>query len=340
MEIGIGVFADVRSNLNVSNPSAARIPHLIAEMKLADEVGLDLFGVGEHHRSDYAVSAPNIILAGAATVTKNIKLASSVTVLSSADPVLLYEEFATIDLLSHGRAEMQVGRGSFIESFPLFGYNLDDYELLFEEKLDLLLTLRKGGIINWRGKTRAPLINQEIFPKPYRPEGIPIWVAVGGTPSSVIRAAKLGLPLMVAIIGGSPKQFQPLFELYKRTYIESGHDIAIMQLGVHAHTFIGEDAAQTANDYYEPYANQMNRIGRDRGWPPYSRAQYDYGVGLEGHLLVGDANLVVDKIMQLKEISGMTRFTAHIDVGGPDHLKTMKAIEILGKQVMPQIKII
>jgi len=338
MEIGIGVFADVRSNLNNAHPSAQRIPELMEEMKLADDIGLDLFGVGEHHRSDYAVSAPNIILAGAATITKNIKLASSVTVLSSADPVLLYEEFATIDLLSKGRAEMQVGRGSFIESFPLFGYRLEDYEVLFEEKLDLLLEINKGKAVTWKGTQRAPLNQQEIYPKPFRASGIPIWIAVGGTPSSVIRAARLGLPLMVAIIGGNPKQFKPLLDLYKRTYMESGHDISNMQIGIHAHTFIGDNTEQVAEDYFEPYANQMNRIGNDRGWPKYTKAQYDYGRSLEGHLLVGDANLVTDKILLMKEMFGMTRFTAHIDVGGPDHLKTMRAIELLGKQVMPQIK--
>lgn len=339
MEIGVGMFGDIASPLVSGKPASAgqRIQELIREIQYCDEVGLDVFAMGEHHRQDYAVAVPNIILAAAAGITQHIRLSTGVTVLSSFDPVLLYEEFAAIDLISKGRAEIMVGRGSFIESFPLYGYSLSDYDGLFEEKLDLLLKINREDPVSWSGKYRAPLDKQKIFPRAFQPE-LPVWVAVGGTPASVERAARLGLPLIVAIIGGQPEQYKPLFEYYKELYARHGHPPEQMQIGIHAHTFAGEDNEEVARKYFPYYAAQMNNIGRDRGWPPYTREQFDYGRSMAGHLLVGDANLVAEKILQLKEIGSLTRFIAHLDVGGPDHKDMMKAIEILGTKVLPQLK--
>ena len=277
MELGIGMFGDISNNKSAKQ----RLIETIEEAKISDQVGLNVFALGEHHRSDYAVSSPEMVLSAIASVTKDIKLASAVTVLSSSDPVKVYEDFATLDLLSDNRAEIMVGRGSFIESFPLFGYDLKDYEKLFEEKLDLLINLNHNEIVNWKGSVRAPLHQQPIFPRSEQKSGLPIWIAVGGTPASVVRAATLGLPLIVAIIGGMPIQFKPLFELYKKTYLEAGHPIEQMQIGMHGHTFISDDA-NTTDNYYNYYANQMNRIGRDRGWPPYNKDQYDFGRGITG----------------------------------------------------------
>lgn len=338
MEIGVGMFGDIASQKVTGKLQTAgeRIIELLEEMQLCDAVGLDVFALGEHHRKDYAVSVPNIVLAAAAATTSHIKLSTGVTVLSSFDPVLLYEEFATIDLISKGRAEIMVGRGSFVESFPLYGYPLNDYEALFEEKLELLMKINKEEKVTWKGRLRAPLEDQLIFPRAAQ-DSLPIWVAVGGTPASVERAARLGLPLIVAIIGGAPAQFKPLFDYYKEVYLAHGHPASDMQIGVHMHTFIGDDAAATSDFYYPFYANQMDVIGRDRGWSPYTRLQYDAGLSVTGNLLIGDANMVVDKILQLQEISGMTRYIAHMDVGGPSHKELMKAIEILGSKVLPQV---
>ncbi|RRN76967.1 LLM class flavin-dependent oxidoreductase [Pseudoxanthomonas sp. SGD-10] len=339
MELGIGMFGDVSKDKSTGIQKTAhqRIKELIEEIKLADEIGLDVFGMGEHHREDYAVSSPEMILAAAASVTKNIKLASAVTVLSSADPVKVYEDFATLDLLSDGRAEIMVGRGSFIESFPLYGYHLSDYNQLFTEKLDLLLNINKNEVVTWNGKLRAPLHNQRIFPRALN-EGLDIWIAVGGTPESVIRAARLGLPLIIAIIGGYPYQFQPLVRLYKEEYAKHGHDASKMRIGVHSHTFVGENSQQTADDYFPYYADQMDRIGKDRGWPPFRKEQFEAGRQKEGALLIGDPSEVTDKILYLQEMFGLTRFVAHIDVGGAPHNDIMKAIELFGTRVAPEVK--
>lgn len=339
MEIGVGMFGDIATTLVSGKPPSAaqRMQELIREIQYCDEAGLDVFAMGEHHRQDYAVAVPNIVLAAAASTTQNIRLSTGVTVLSSFDPVLLYEEFAAIDLIAKGRAEIMVGRGSFIESFPLYGYSLGDYDGLFEEKLDLLLKINREDPVSWSGKYRAPLNKQRIFPRAYQAE-LPVWVAVGGTPASVERAARLGLPLIVAIIGGHPEQYKPLFEYYKELYIQHGHPEEHMQIGMHAHTFAGENNDEVAAKYFPYYAAQMNNIGKDRGWPPYSRSQFDAGRSLTGHLLVGDANLITDKILRLKEIGSLTRFIAHLDVGGPDHKDMMKAIEILGTKVLPHLK--
>lgn len=339
MELGIGMFGDVRIDQKtgyIQSPQQ-RLTEIIEEVKLMDEVGLDFFGIGEHHRKDYAVSSPEIVLAALSTVTKNIKLGSAVSVISSTDPVKLYQDFSTVDNLSNGRAEITAGRGSFIESYPLFGYDLSEYEPLFDEKLRLLLQLNQEEVINWRGEYRMPIINQTIYPKPVQQQ-LPIWVAVGGTKSSVVRAATLGLPIMIAIIGGNPADFKPLFEIYKMVYQENGHDIDKMQIGVHMHSFFGENNEDVAEKYFPIYAAQMTRIGASRGWPKYTQPQFDYGRSTNGHLVVGDASSAVDKILQYKEMFGLTRFSAHMDVGAPDHSEIMKSIEIFGKEIVPKIK--
>lgn len=338
MELGVGMFGDLHIDKNGNiQPTAQRLQELIEEIKLMDEVGLDFYGIGEHHRPDYAVATPEIILAAAATVTKNIKLGSAVSVLSSADPVKLYQSFATIDLLSNGRAELVAGRGSFIESYPLYGYNLKDYDALFEEKLDLLLKINQSERITWKGKFRAPLNDQQILPRAVN-DHLNIWIAVGGTPESVVRAATHGLPVIFAIIGGNPAHFKPLFDYYKEVYQHHNHDMNKFQVGVHMHAFFGEAAQQTADNYYPVYAAQMNRIGQSRGWPTYQKEQYDAGRGSKGHLLIGDANQAVEKILQLHELFGLTRFSAHMDVGGPSHSLLMKSIELYGTKIAPQVR--
>lgn len=338
MELGIGMFGDNHYDKDGKPQSSGqRLQELLEEIKLMDEVGIDFYGIGEHHRPDYAVSVPEIILAAAASVTKNIKLGSAVSVISSADPVKLYQSFATIDLLSNGRAELVAGRGSFIESFPLFGYDLQDYDELFEEKLDLLLQINKQNPITWKGKFRPALTKQQVLPRALNDQ-LNIWVAVGGTPESVVRAAKHGLPVIFAIIGGNPIQFKPLFNYYKEAYQQFGHDMKKFQVGVHMHALFGEDSQQTANDYYPVYSSQMDRVGSSRGWPPYQRQQYDIGRSNKGHLIIGDANEAVDKILQMEELFGLTRFSAHMDVGGPSHKSLMKSIEIFGTKIAPKVR--
>lgn len=338
MELGISMFGDLPVNSKGEvQPAQQRLLELIEEIKLMDEVGLDFFGIGEHHRPDYAVSTPEIILAAAATVTKNIKLGSAVSVLSSAEPVRLYQSFATVDLLSGGRAELVVGRGSFTESFPLYGYELKDYDALFDEKLELLLAINKEPQVTWNGRFRKGMENQEVLPRAVN-DNLAIWIAVGGTPESVLRAGRLGLPIIFAIIGGNPAQFKPLFDYYRRAYEHFGYNKETMQLGVHMHAFFGEDSRQTADDYYPLYAAQMNRIGRQRGWPPYQKQQFDMGRSTHGHLVIGDANESIDKILHFQEMFGLTRFSAHVDVGGPSHQSLMKAIEIFGTRIAPKVR--
>lgn len=338
MELGIGMFGDLHVNQQGQpQPAAERLREIIEEIKLMDEVGLDFYGIGEHHRPDYAVSVPEIILAAAATVTKKIKLGSAVSVLSSSDPVRLYQSFASIDLISEGRVELMAGRGSFTESFPLFGYNLGDYDDLFEEKLDLLLKINSNNPVTWKGKFRPSLNNQLVLPRAVN-NHLKIWVAVGGTPQSVLRAGKAGLPVIFAIIGGSPAQFKPLFNYYKQVYEQFEHDKNNFQVGVHMHSFFGVDSKKTADEYYPLYSAQMNRIGRSRGWPPYQKAQFDLGRGKDGALIIGDSNEAVDKILQMEEMFGLTRFSAHMDVGGPTHKSLMKSIEIFGTKIAPKVR--
>lgn len=316
-------------------PVGDRLRELVEEIKLADELGLDVFGLGEHHREDYAVSVPEMVLAAAASVTKRIKLGSAVTVLSSSDPVRTYQHFATLDHLSQGRAEIIVGRGSFIESFPLFGHNLKDYDKLFDEKLELLLKInRTSGPISWAGSARPSLEGQLVLP---RANGeLPIWIAVGGTPASVQRAARLGLPLILAIIGGNPENFRPLVDFYNEEYARQGHPPQNRQLGVHAHTFIGDKEA--IQRYYPYYAAQMNKIGRERGWMPFSPQQFDQSRGPSGALLMGSAEEVAEKIISFQKLFGLTRFMAHLDTGGPPHKEIMRSIELLGSKVAPIVR--
>ncbi|HEX7420159.1 MAG TPA: LLM class flavin-dependent oxidoreductase [Thermoanaerobaculia bacterium] len=332
MEIGVYTFADIRGGID----PATRLRNLMEEIELADQVGLDVFGVGEHHRPDFAVSAPAVVLAAASQRTKNIRLTSAVTVLSSDDPVRVFQEFATVDLLSGGRAEIMAGRGSFIESFPLFGYELDDYDELFAEKLDLLLKLRESEHITWSGKHRPPIDNLGVYPRPENK--LPVWIAVGGTPNSAVRAGTLGLPMAVAIIGGMPERFAPLVSLYRDAAKRAGHDPAQLPVGINSHAYIAETSQQAADEFFPAYATMMNGIGRERGWAPMSRADFEALRGPRGALAVGSPQQVVDKILFEREIFGNARFGAQISVGSLPHANTMKAIELLGTEVAPQIR--
>lgn len=339
MKFGIGMFGDsgYDHQKNQFRDPEVRLKEIVEEVKLADEVGIDIFAMGEHHREDYVVPSPETMLAALSTVTKNIILSSGVNVISSADPVKLYQDYAMIDLLSGQRAEIMAGRGSFIESFPLFGYDLQDYNELFAEKLKLLLQLNNEEIINWKGQFRPPIINQTIYPRPKRK--IPVWIAVGGTPASVVRAAKLGLPIMFAIIGGSPSQFLPLVEYYKEQYALSGHDIDKMEIGVHSHTYIADSKQTVLKDYYPVYSYQMNRIGKERGWSnTFSQKQFEAGMSMHGALYMGSPDEVAEKLIHTIEMFGLTRYIAHIDVGGPSHKELMRTIELFGTKVVPIVK--
>ncbi len=338
MELGIGMFGDLPKNQQTQEyqPVKDRYEDLIEQIKLADRTGIDVFLMGEHHRPDYAVSAPEIALAALSTVTEQITLASGVTVLSSADPVKVYQDFSMLDLLSHHRSEIVAGRGSFIESFPLFGYDLKDYDALFDEKLDLLVRLNKKESVTWEGEFRASLKDQTVYPRPGRE--LPLWIAVGGTPASVVRAAKYGIPIIFAIIGGHIQQFEPLINLYKDKYKQFGHDPDKMEIAVHGHTFVAGSQEQVMNDYYPYYKEQMDRIGRERNWPPYTKTKFENGMSPEGALFMGDSDQVVDKMIDTIESFGLTRFVAHIDVGAPNHKAMMDTIERYGKQVLPKVR--
>ncbi|KEO75731.1 LLM class flavin-dependent oxidoreductase [Anditalea andensis] len=339
MEIGITTFVE-----NTPDPVSGkllapweRMHNLMEEMELADQVGLDVFAIGEHHRSDFVVSSPAIVLAAGAMRTKNIRLSSAVTVLSSDDPVRVFQDFAHVDLLSKGRAEIIAGRGSFIESFPLFGNDLKDYDTLFAEKLELLLKLNKSEIISWQGKHRPSIDNRGVYPRPYQ-RALPVWIAIGGTPESVVRAATKGVPMALAIIGGMPDRFVPLTDLYKETYLNAGHDPADMQLAINSHGFIGDHDREAADAYYAPYAYLMSKIGKERGWPPMNRPQYEAMRSPEGSLLVGSPQQVIDKILMEHELFGNTRFLLHISVGTLPHRQVMRAIELLGSEVAPAVR--
>lgn len=339
MKIGIYTFADIGKdsfNGKMITPYQ-RLRNLMEEAELADQVGLDVFAVGEHHRPDYAVSAPAVVLAAAAERTKNIKLSSAVTVLSSDDPVRVFQAFATVDLLSGGRAEIMAGRGSFIESFPLFGYNLDDYDTLFSEKLALLMQLNESERLTWKGKHTQSIDNRGVYPRPYR-DTLPIWVAVGGTPESVIRAAEHGLPMALAIIGGQPARFAPYAQLYRDVYGKAGHNLSAVQLGINSHTYLADTSQQAADEFYPPYAEVMTRIGRERGWPPASRQGFDASISPQGALLVGSPQQVIDKILYEFELFGHTRFLAQMSIGAMPHHKVLHAIELLGTIVAPAVK--
>ena len=339
MELGLYTFADMQPEgvAGKSVNAQKRIQELMEEIELADQVGLDVFGVGEHHRPDYAVSSPAVILGAAAMKTKNIRLTSAVTVLSSDDPVRVFQDFSTIDQLSGGRAEIMAGRGSFIESFPLFGYNLEDYDELFEEKLSLLIELNKKEKINWKGKHRQSIENRGVYPRPYQ-AFLPIWVAAGGTPASAVRAAKLGLPLALAIIGGTPGQFVPFVKLYRDAAAKAGQDTRKLQLGINSHVYIADDSQKAGDEFYPSYATMMNRIGQERGWSPLSRQQFDYSRSAKGALVVGSVQEVIDKILFEHELFGNTRFLAQMSVGYMPHKKIMHSIELFGTKVAPVIR--
>ncbi len=338
MELGIVAFGDrgrdPRTGQRVTEQQ--RITQLLEEIRLADEVGLDVFGVGEHHREDYVVSSPTTVLAAAAAQTKRIRLSSAVTVLSSTDPVRLFEEFATIDLISGGRVELMAGRGSFIESFPLFGFDTADYDELYAEKLDLLLQLRASERITWQGKHRAPLNNALVRPRPVQ-DPLPVWVASGGNPESIARAGMLGLPVTIAIIGGLPERMAPLGDLHRRAAEHGGHDPATVPFAVNAHAFINEDAQAAADKFWPAYADAMTRIGRERGWPPARREQFDAGITPRGHLVVGNPEQVAEKIVAQHALFSNDRYLLQFDVGGPAHADVLRSIELFGTQVAPLV---
>lgn len=340
MELGLYSFAentpDPLNGGHLQSP-AERLRDLIEEIELADQLGLAFYGLGEHHRPDYVASAPVTILAAAAARTKSIRLSTAVTVLSSEDPVRVYQQFSTLDLISNGRAEIMAGRGSFIESFPLFGLDLDDYDDLFEEKLEMLLELRKGGKVTWAGSKHTNAIpGIAVYPEPVQ-KPLPLWIAVGGTPNSVARAAYYGLPLMIAIIGGRPRQFMPLVDLYRQTGAKVGHDASLLKVGISGHGFIAEDS-QDARDVAFPAHNAtMSRIGAERGWPPGTRAQFDASTTSEGAYYMGSPQEVIDKILLQHEWFKHDRFGLQLSVGTLPHAKVMKAIELYGTVVKPAI---
>jgi len=377
MELGLATFADLP--LGADAPHAARrLRELLEEIELADQLGLEVFGVGEHHRPDYAVSAPPIALAAAAARTQKIRLSSAVTVLSSADPVRVFQDFATLDLLSGGRAEIMAGRGSFTESFPLYGFDLDDYDELFAEKLQLLLALRSSERVTWSGRHRAALHDVGVYPRPLQ-NPLPVWIAVGGTPASVARAGMLGLPLMIAIIGGPPARFAPLVDLYRQAVAQgrapaetederkdgadgtttpapgrkedaAGRAVAQREtkddraspagpaVGINSHTYLAPTSQRAADEYFPAYSQVMNRIGRERGWPPMSRAQFDAACGPEGHLLVGSPQQVVEKILAEHALFAHERFLGQISIGALPHARAMRAIELFGSEVAPAVR--
>ena len=340
MEIGVYTFADVGIHPVTGEdvPAHSRIKNLLEEIILADQVGLDVFAVGEHHRPDYSVSSPGVILGAAAVKTKNIRLSSAVTVLSSDDPVRVFQQFATVDLLSSGRAEIMAGRGSFIESFPLFGYSLSDYDDLFSEKLEMLIRINESEKVSWKGRRHTQSLNNiGVYPRPYQ-DKLPIWVAVGGTPESVERAASFGLPLALAIIGGAPDRFVPFVELYKQQYLNAGHDIASLQLSINSLTYIADDSQRARDEYFPVYAASMGRIGKERGWPPITRQHFEATASPKGALIVGSPEEVIDKILYEHELFGHTRYLAQISLGAMPHKQAMHAIELLGTKVAPAVK--
>jgi probable LLM family oxidoreductase len=338
-EIGLYSFAELTPDPKTGEmiTPAQRLEELLETIELADQVGLDVFGLGEHHRPDFVSSAPAVILAAAAARTQRIRLSSAVSVLSSDDPVRVFQQFSTLDLLSNGRAEIMAGRGSFIESFPLFGYELRDYNTLFSEKLELLLKVRQQVEVHWSGQHRAPLTGQGVYPRPIQ-DPLPVWIAVGGTPESVVRAAALGLPLALAIIGGNPEQFAGLVDLYNRAVAQAGHDRSKLALSINSHGFIADDAQEARDTAFPPFAQVMNKIGQERGWPPMSRQQFDASTTLRGANFVGSPDEIIEKILYQHEIFNHDRFLLQMSVGTMPHDKMMHAIELLGTKVAPVVR--
>jgi len=333
MELGIDSFASREHEAPVD-----ALRHLLERIETADHVGLDVFGVGEHHRAEFLDSAPSVILAAAATKTQRIKLTSAVTVLSAADPVRVFQQFATLDLLSNGRAEMVVGRGSFTESFPLFGFDFGDYDALFAEKLDLLLQLQAEERITWSGRFRPALHNQAVYPRPLQPE-IPIWLGVGGTPESFVRAGMLGLPLMVAVIGGETHRFRRAVDLYRAAGAQAGHAPEKLKVGLHSLGYVAPTREEAVNDYFPGYAETFTRIGRERGWPPVSRERFDAQNGPTGALLVGDPDEVGEKILRHAEaLGGVDRVTFQMDNAKLPREKLLRSIKLIGERIKPALK--
>ncbi|WP_397386633.1 LLM class flavin-dependent oxidoreductase [Paenibacillus roseipurpureus] len=340
MEIGISTFLETTPDLQTGAimSHAERLRNAVEEIVLADQVGLDVYGIGEHHRADYAGTSPAVVLAAAASVTKRIRLTSAVTVLSSDDPVRVYQAFSTLDGLSNGRAEIMAGRGSFIESFPLFGYSLDDYNELFEEKLDLLLKIRESEKVSWQGNFRPDIPNLGVYPRSVQ-SPLPVWIASGGNSESAIRAGLLGLPIAFAIIGGMPESFAPLVALYKEAARQAGHNPDTLQIATHSHGFISDTSDRAAELFFAPTQAQMNVIGRERGWSqPYSRATFDAARSMRGALYVGDSEYVAEKILLLRKNLGVTRFFLHLNVGTMPHREMLHAIELLGTKVAPIVR--
>jgi probable LLM family oxidoreductase len=333
VELGIATFADLAGGVTPQQ----RMAQLIEEVKLADQLGLDVFAIGEHHRSDYLISAPAIPLAAAAVLTERIRLSSAVTVLSSDDPVRVFQDFAHVDLLSGGRAEIMAGRGSFIESFPLFGYDLDDYDELYAEKLDLLLELRDGTHVTWSGRHRPPLEDAGVWPRPVQ-DPLPVWVAVGGSPQSVVRAGTLGLPLAIAIIGGQPERFVPLVDLYREAGARAGHDPADLRVAINTHAFVGATSEQADAAFAAPYLGVMNKIGRERGWPPSGAREYQALRSPRGALAVGSPEQVAEKILFEHELFGHQRFIGQMSLGAVRHSDVLRSMELFGTEVAPVVR--
>lgn len=339
MELGTYTFADVvpAAGESLAEASQRRMAQLLEEAEAADRAGLDVFGLGEHHRADYAVSAPAVALAAVAARTQRLRLTSAVTVLSSDDPVRVFQDFATLDLLSGGRAEIMAGRGSFTESFPLFGYDLEDYDELFDEKLRLLAALTRQERVTWSGRHRAALHEEVVYPRPVQGP-LPLWVAVGGNPGSVVRAAQMGLPLAIAIIGGQPVRFATLAHGFRRIAAEAGHDAAALGVSINAHGLVAPDDATAARVFLGPYRTMIDRLGRERGWAPLTREQYEAALAPEGHLLVGSPQTVARKILRHHEAFGHTRFLMQTAMGAMGHADVLRSIELFGAEVAPLVR--
>ncbi len=341
MQIGIDTFAAAFASdpkNSQKETEAERLQDILKLIERADHLGLDIFGIGEHHRKDFLDSAPAVILAAAAARTCRIRLTSAVTVLSAADPVRIFQEFATVDLLSQGRAEIIAGRGSFIEAFPLFGYDLSDYDALYEEKLDLLLKLRANEHVTWSGRFRPPLSGQGVYPRPVQ-NPLPIWIGVGGTPESFLRAGKLGLPLMVAIIGGETADFAPLIELYKKTYKRNGHPPDGMKVGMHSLGYVADTSQKAADEFFPGYARAFTEVGKERGWAPVTRADFEAQSGPEGALMVGDPDEVVEKILHhSKALGGLVRVTFQMDPGALTHEQLSHSLELIATRIAPVVR--
>lgn len=340
MQIGIDSFVATAPDpvTGQTLSTEERLRHLLEEIETADREGIDVFGIGEHHREDFADSAPVVLLAAAARTTKRIRLASAVTVLSAADPVRVFQEFATLDLLTGGRAEIVAGRGSFTEAYPLFGFALRDYDSLFAEKLELLLRLRENNVVTWSGKHRPPLREQPVYPRPLQ-DPLPVWVGVGGTPESFVRAGVLGLPLMVAIIGGQPRRFRPLIDLYREAGAQAGHAPERLKVGIHVLGHVADSDVQAANDFFPGYARSFNQIGRERGWPPVTRAQFEALRQPGGAMFAGAPATVVEKILEVNDaLGGLDRLTLQMSIASLPHEKELRAVELLGREVIPQVR--